>query len=294
MTQNLNCAACDELFPEYFEGELDAPRRAMVEAHAQVCARCQGFIRDITGISDEAASLPELAPSRDLWQGIEARIQPEVVPIGERHRAAGWSRRMLSLAAAALIVVSSSVTYFATRSLGDRSAPVRVVEAPRDVPIVGTGDEIGSGRTTASPESQNGTAGAGSPNAGSAAGAGAPTRSAPTQSAPNVGRSVERAAAPRTSLASAAKPAATSASELALAPEIARLQQTLKLRRSQLDPTTVQVVEDNLKVIDVAVKQARAALARDPASGFLTEQLDNALQKKIELLRTVAMLPSRS
>jgi len=44
----------------------------------------------------------------------------------------------------------------------------------------------------------------------------------------------------------------------------------------------------------VAVKQARAALQRDPASGFLTEQLDNALQKKAELLRTVALLPSRS
>jgi len=42
------------------------------------------------------------------------------------------------------------------------------------------------------------------------------------------------------------------------------------------------------------VKQARAALARDPASGFLTGQLDAVLQKKVELLRTVALLPSRS
>ena len=82
--------------------------------------------------------------------------------------------------------------------------------------------------------------------------------------------------------------------EVSLAPQIVQLQQMLKQRRDQLDPSTIKVVEDNLALIDAAVKQARAALMRDPASGFLTEQLDNALQKKLELLRTVALLPSRS
>jgi len=85
-----------------------------------------------------------------------------------------------------------------------------------------------------------------------------------------------------------------SASEMALSTEIVQLQTLLRQKRTDLDPATVQVVEDNLNLIDVAVKQARAALARDPASGFLTERLDNALQKKVELLRTVAMLPSKS
>jgi hypothetical protein len=84
------------------------------------------------------------------------------------------------------------------------------------------------------------------------------------------------------------------AAEAALAPEIEQLQDVLQHRRGQLDPSTVKIVEDNLALIDVAVKQARAALQRDPASGFLTERLDNALQKKVELLRTVALLPSRS
>ena len=85
-----------------------------------------------------------------------------------------------------------------------------------------------------------------------------------------------------------------SASEAALSGEIGELQTLLKQKRSQLDPATVQVVEDNLNLIDVAVKQARAALAKDPASGFLNERLDNALQKKVELLRTAALLPSKS
>jgi hypothetical protein len=81
-------------------------------------------------------------------------------------------------------------------------------------------------------------------------------------------------------------------SDLAFAGEISQLQNVLVQRRAQLDPETVKVVEDNLKLIDTAVKRARQALAKDPASGFLTRQLDNALQKKVELLRTVALLPA--
>ena len=82
------------------------------------------------------------------------------------------------------------------------------------------------------------------------------------------------------------------ASEIAFAGEIVQLQSVLSQRRAQLDPETVKVVEDNLNVIDMAVKRARAALSKDPASGFLTRQLDNALQKKVDLLRTVALLPA--
>jgi hypothetical protein len=275
--KQFNCADCDELFPDYFEGELDDARRSMVEAHAASCARCQGLIRDIASIQQTAANLPDLTPSRDLWQGIEARIQPRVVSIGERHERNGLSRRILGLAAAALVVISSSITYVVTKPPAPGKKPVRVVEAPRELPIPGSTDEIGSAPapTTEAPAATQ------------------PVESQPAATprrAPSVG-SVNTS--PRGSLASSKK-TQLSAAELALAPEIAQLQQALNQKRDQLDPSTVKVVEDNLALIDAAVKQARAALMRDPASGFLTEQLDNALHKKVELLRTVAMLPSRS
>jgi hypothetical protein len=83
-----------------------------------------------------------------------------------------------------------------------------------------------------------------------------------------------------------------SAPELALSGEINRLQVMLQKRRGDLEPETIRVVEENLAIIDVAVRQARAAVERDPASGFLNERLDNALQKKVQLLRTVVFLPS--
>jgi hypothetical protein len=278
--KHLTCAECDELFLEYFEGELDAARRTMVEAHASSCARCQSLIRDLRGITEAAANLPVLEPSRDLWKGIEARIEPAVVPITYRREGIHLSRRVIGLAAAALIVVSSSVTYVATRN----TKRIRtVVENPSD--IIRQSEEIGSKEPVVAPLEPTP-----SPEAAPVEVPSAPrvTSPAPKASRPSVG------SAPRSPSTALASNAPRTAAEAALAPEIVQLQSVLKQRRSQLDPSTIKVVEDNLALIDAAVKQARAALMRDPASGFLTERLDNALQKKVELLRTVALLPSRS
>lgn len=278
--KHLTCAECDELFLEYFEGELDLARRSMVEAHASSCARCQGLIRDIRGITEAAAALPVLEPSRDLWKGIEQRIEPAVVPITYRREGIHLSRRLIGLAAAALIVVSSSVTYVATRNT---KRPQRVVNNPSAVIVPGENNEIGG--AVAAPIQSPPAPEASTPEV-SPAPAPAPAR----KTRPTVGETAP--AASRGTALAANKP--QSAAEASLAPEIAQLQDVLKQRRNQLDPSTIKVVEDNLALIDAAVKQARAALLRDPASGFLTERLDNALQKKVELLRTVALLPSRS
>jgi hypothetical protein len=285
----MTCEDCDELFLQYFEGDLDAATRAKVEAHTTSCARCQGLIRDIEGIQNEASALPELVPSKDLWKGIEARIQPAVVSIAARKESTVLSRRMLGLAAAALVIVTSSVTYVATsRSIHKPAQPRQVAEAPSPVPAMGGTDETGpSAARIAEPE----------PTASEAPSEPAPRaeapKSEPVRSTPRVGNGSRVSSGARTSLASS-RSAPVSASELALSSEISQLQRMLKLKRNELDPSTVQVVEDNLNLIDVAVKQARAALLKDPASGFLIERLDNALQKKVELLRTVALLPSKT
>lgn len=76
--------------------------------------------------------------------------------------------------------------------------------------------------------------------------------------------------------------------------EIGALAAILQQRRAQLDTSTVRVIEHNLQIIDAAIAQSRAALAKDPASGFLSDQLNNALDQKVELLRTVALLPAHT
>ena len=76
--------------------------------------------------------------------------------------------------------------------------------------------------------------------------------------------------------------------------EILKLRKIVRERRSQLDPRTVAVLEQSIAVIDSAIAQSRAALAKDPASGFLATQLNHSLEKKVELLRTAALLPART
>jgi hypothetical protein len=76
--------------------------------------------------------------------------------------------------------------------------------------------------------------------------------------------------------------------------EIAHLQTIVRERRSLLDTATIAVIQRNLAVIDSAIAQSRAALAADPNSRFLNEQLNSVLGQKVELLRTAALLPART
>jgi len=76
--------------------------------------------------------------------------------------------------------------------------------------------------------------------------------------------------------------------------EITRLRRLMDGRRDQLDPVTVAIIERNLAVIDTAIAESKAAIVRDPASRFLIESLNQSLQTKVELMRTAAVLPSRT
>ena len=271
----MTCAECDELFLDYFEAELEDAAAKQVEAHVSSCARCQGLVRDINGIRNTAAAMPDLTPSRDLWSGIEARIQPSVRSIAPARPASiAMSRGWLAAAAAALIVVSSSVTYVAATKT---SAPKKQAASTMQSPVRVAGAVVeaeGQSEVVASQPSV-----------------------APTAPKTSVSRNVApvvRAQRPAGATLASARPGDTrwSAPELALSGEIDRLQVMLEKKRTELEPETIRVVEENLAIIDAAVKQARAAVERDPASGFLNERLDNALQKKAQLLRTVVFLPS--
>ena len=262
----MTCGDCDELFADWLEDELGAEARASFDSHVASCARCQGLVRDIAGIQNAAASPPDMSPSRDLWKGVEARIQPSVVAIGSRRESAGLSRFALAAAAAALVVVSSSVTYVAT-TRGVR--PVKPAANP-----VTTASPVRVAGVVASAELQE-----------------APV--APPQVEPAVERALPVPVRPAPArVRSVSQAAPLSPSEVAVAGEIRRLQLLLTERRGQLEPATVKIIEDNLAIIDAALNQARAALSRDPGSGFLNERFENTLQKKVQLLRTVAHLPS--
>jgi len=76
--------------------------------------------------------------------------------------------------------------------------------------------------------------------------------------------------------------------------EIGKLRNILDTRRADLDTATVAVLEKNLKLIDRAINESKAALAADPASAFLAGRLNHAYDTKLDLLRSAATLPSRT
>jgi len=66
------------------------------------------------------------------------------------------------------------------------------------------------------------------------------------------------------------------------------LGRALALERHRLRPETVALLERNLEIIDAAIAESRAALARDPANAELRGLFAAAYRHKVELLRWAA------
>ena len=194
--------------------ELDAELRAIVRA---------------------AGELPPLMPSRDLWSGIESRIEAPVIALPVRSQPAAnpslparLPLRRLAVAASLLIAVTAGVTY----SLMQHSATAAVA-ANSDSAVIAS--QI-------------------------------PGATVQTVSLPTAAQTFDR--------------------------EIGAMRTVIDERRKDLDPETIRVLQKNLKLIDSAIAESKAALAKDPASAFLMDRLTHAYDTKLQLLRGVATIPS--
>jgi hypothetical protein len=270
---DMTCEAFDAALPDYLEGTLDGSVRASVERHLRECVRCAGLVRDIENVRDQAAALPDLVPSRDLWSGIEARIAAPVIPLAARpERQRRLVPAWMGIAAAALIVSTAGVTYLLTaRSLGsgtDSRVAVGSSAPQTQATIAATPDAT-------APGTEPGSAGV-------------------ERNASESGRAglVKKSTEPSPSGVSARLASRGQTPEAVYGREIEMLQSIVKQRKTQLDSSTIAVIQRNLDIIDAAIAQSRAALVADPASRMLGQQLTHALDKKVELLRTAAMLPA--
>lgn len=222
----ITCDDAQALISDRLDGTIAETQRAQLDAHLANCAACAELADDLATIHAEAASLPTLTPSRDLWAGIEARLDTPVVSLDAHRRSplARWSTRQAAAAAAVLIAVTAGGTWL----VATRTAPV-----------------------------------------------------APLAASATTGR---------TELVSVADQKGIATYE----GEIAKLHNIIETRRSELDSATVAVLEKNLKLIDQAIAESRAALIADPASAFLAGRLNRSYDTKLELLRSAALLPSRT
>lgn len=285
----MTCSRFGELLSAYLENDLDAGTHAHLEAHAGSCAACGAIVSDLRAIQREAPLLAELAPSRDLWSGIAERIEAPVLSLGapDARRDQRPSRRWLAAAAAGLVVATAGLTYQVTVGVLDRQPQsVQVGARPlAEAPPVASEPSAGGNSGT----SATGPVRAPAPDARSGRGA---TQRLASSAARGADHASDTRALDDRSPEPAVRNAAATLGIEAYDREIARLQTLAHARKAQLDPATVAVIDRNLHVIEAAIAQTRAALAADPASRFLNERLSTALDKKVELLRTAALLPS--
>lgn len=264
----LSCDGFNDRLLAYMEREDDDATRAAMERHAADCAECGSLLSELKQLRADAATLPELEPSRDLWSGIAERIEAPVVPIGvhavevkRNVRVRRWTTRVLI---AASLLGAAGLGYAARGP----QAPVAVVQGPSRLDSAAEASFEVDSTTPATTV--------------------AITRESRDSVAP-----AAPAVAPRPlEVQLAARAVASLAADYDR--EIARLQLLVNQRRNQLDPATVAVIEKNLLVIDGAIAECKKAIAGDPASEFLIEALNQSLRAKVELMRTAALLPSRT
>lgn len=237
MNQHMTCHEYDALLARDLEGELSPEERRSADAHLTDCGRCSALRAELVGIAAAARELPLMSPSRDLWDGIAARIDTPVLSLQPPAVGNASGRRFrLFAAAAALVVATAGMTYVITLASVGRGASQTATTVP---------DETG-------------------PRFGDSAG--------------NAGVVL-------------AADAATRAADAAFDREVVQLRALLEQRRPNLDSATVAILERNLQIIDRAIAESRAALEKDPGSVLLNRQLHNALGKKVQVLRTAALLP---
>ncbi|MGQ0764686.1 MAG: zf-HC2 domain-containing protein [Gemmatimonadota bacterium] len=252
---NLICSEFEKVLPDFLEGSLDDSGVADAELHLAACEGCRRLVADIERITREAAALPMPALSRDLWPEIEAKIAARVVPLPAARARGSWSGVRLAALAAGLIAVTAIATW--------RVAVARLGVAPpaNDVAVVPSIADS-------------------APLVDSMA---APARLTESLSQVSTVVAVRNPA-----------PAARVDARTTLDTEIDQLRGVLDDSNNRLDPATRAVIASSLATIDSAIVQARRALAADPESRFLSQQLNRTLEHKLGLLRTAALMAPRT
>jgi hypothetical protein len=269
MKPMMSCERFNDSLADFLEREVSETTRAEMEAHALICDDCGPLLADLRKLRIDAANLPELVPSRDLWAGIAARIETPVVSIGTttgEHARVGHRRRRsawIGLAAAGLVAATATATYQITKQSFENQKPVVVAMAPAPAQPTPTLSSAAADTNAAAPASKG--------------------------AQPATAKRTAPATAPAT-VTLASNPTGKLSPAQTYDMEISRLRRVVDRRRNDLDSATVAVLETNLHIIDEAIAQCKKALQQDPSSAYLNDSLNEALDNKVQLLRAAATL----
>ena len=134
--RNLTCAEIDERLGDHLEGALDDASVADLELHLSGCPACTALVHDFERITREAATLPALTPSHDLWPAIAQRLDAPVADLAA-HAAARAAASGARRAGTASDSAPSPPAWWGSppsRRTSSRAAP-RPPRSPRTPPI---------------------------------------------------------------------------------------------------------------------------------------------------------------
>jgi anti-sigma factor RsiW len=245
---------------EYLDGELGPADAAALEQHLVSCDECRATLAELRSIVAAAAALPVAEPPRDLWAGIASGIgtrqsqaegrADDQAPRRARREPEGHGQ---AARGAAGEPESIDLQQYARRRVAPRRFSFSMPQLAAAAVLLMTVSAAAAWWL--------------------AAGDGAPEQVA--------GVIVHAAEQP----ANGARLVAAVPERSPLDGDIAALEATLADARDHLDPATIEVIERSLDAIDQAIDDARAALAADPGNVQLERQLDQTMQKKLDVLR---------
>lgn len=129
---------------DYLDGELTPMEHAAVDNHLAQCPECREVLEDLRALVAAAKRLPGALPERELWEGIEGRIdapRSPLLPFGAAaSRRFAFTLPQLAAAGIALMVLSGGLVYLA-----------RPGEAPATT--AGVESRVDAARMTVSPVS---------------------------------------------------------------------------------------------------------------------------------------------
>lgn len=109
----MKCTRAHELIGELLEETIDHDDRKELEQHLESCPECRDLLADFRNIKSQAAGLPVLEPSPDIWPSIMSGVRRELRPGARSARTLGWldrfflpGRPRFAFAAALLLLVA--------------------------------------------------------------------------------------------------------------------------------------------------------------------------------------------
>lgn len=245
-----------EQLSEYIDDELTPAARAAVDAHLSACAECAALVADLRAVVSAARSVGEEPPTWDLWPGIARRLAPR------------------SRGPQVVAIESRRARHFSFSIPQLAAASIAVALVSAGAVWFAIRDGAGTlGPTASAPGSEEPiTEGMEEPIRGAA-------------EDPVAG--IEEPATGVT-VADGPEPVGTFEYEAAVA-DLERL-----LDQAALDPELRRAIDENLAVIDQAIRQTREALEEDPDDVYLNTHLASTMQRKIDVLQGAARLARAS